>query len=100
VGSNTVPGFLWLPKAALTVGAVAAGILFTVAPGLGFGLSLMLAMIALLSVAAALFLTIPELPKERPALRRVAAVILAAGGAMVLMMTPFGAMALVALASR
>ncbi len=67
---------------------------------MGFGLSLIAALIALLSVAAALFLTIPELPGDRPLFLRVAAVILAAGGATVLLMTPFGAMALVALASR
>ena len=89
-----------LPIAALTVGAAAAGVLFTFAATLGFGLSLIAAMIALLSVGAALFLAIPELPQNRPALRRTAAVILAVGGAAVVLMTPFGAMALVALASR
>jgi len=91
---------LRLPIAALTVGAAAAGVLFTFAATSGFGLSLIVAIIALLSVAAALFLTIPDLPPDRPALRRTAALILAAGGAAVVLMTPFGALVLVALASR
>jgi len=93
-------GFPALPVAALAVGAAAAGVLFAFAARLGFGCSLIAALTALLSAAAAFFLAIPELPNDRPALRRVAAVILAAGGAAVLLMTPFGALALVALASR
>jgi hypothetical protein len=53
---------------------------------------------ALLSLAAALFLTIPCLPKDRPHRRRAAILILVLGGAAVLLMTPFASMALAALA--
>lgn len=86
------------PAAALGVGAAAFAFLFAFGPIWGFGLSCVVAAVALLSLTAALLLTTLNLPKDRPGLRRVAILILVLGGAAVLLMTPFGSMALAALA--
>jgi hypothetical protein len=73
--------------------------LFLFSRSLGPGLSLPLAMVPPFSTAAALFLAIGDLPEDRPALRRVGAILLAIGGVALLLGTPFYAMGLVALAS-
>jgi hypothetical protein len=88
------------PAAALGLCVFLLGSLFVFGRMIGPGLSLLLAFPGLVSLAAALFLTILKLPDERPLVRRAAGVMLAVGGIAILMMTPFGAMALVALACR
>jgi hypothetical protein len=95
------PGFMGVPTMLMTLSAMLLGSLFVLGHTLGPGLhGVGVAALGLLSLAAALFLTIPELPEDRPALRRVAAVLLAAGGMAVVVMTPFGALALNWPASR
>ena len=95
------PGFMFAPLVLMGLSGSVLGLLFLLGHTLGPGcLGVGLAALALLSLAAALFFTIPELPQDRPALRRVAGMLLAAGGSAIVMMTPFGATWLNWLASR
>jgi hypothetical protein len=63
---------------------------------LGFGLCLLLGLVPPVLLAAALFLTVRELPRDRPRLRVAALILLIVGGVAILWMTPFCALYLAA----
>lgn len=95
------PGFMFAPAVLLSLSGLLLVLLFVLGHTLGPGLVCVgVGALVLLSLAAALFFSIPELPQDRPALRRVGGLLLAAGGIAVVMMTPFGALWLNWLASR
>lgn len=71
--------------------------LFTAGHRLSDGLRLGLAALGLLTLAGSMFMAVGTLlrrPRKDPRLRVGGALILALGGVAILMMTPFGAMAL------
>jgi hypothetical protein len=93
---NRPPGFMALPAAFIVVALLTLGAMVVFGRALGFGLSLLLGLLPPILIASALFLTIRELPRDRPRLRVAAMVLLIVGGIAILWMTPFGALYLAA----
>jgi len=87
-----LPGFMGLPAALIVVALLTVGTMVVFGRALGFGLCLCLGLVPPVLLASALFLTIRELPRDRPRLRIAAMVLLLVGGVAILWMTPFGAL--------
>jgi len=93
---NRPPAFMVLPAALIVFALVTLGAMVVFGRALGFGLSLLLGLLPPILIASALFLTVRELPRDRPRLRVAAMVLLIVGGIAILWMTPFGALYLAA----
>jgi hypothetical protein len=87
---------MWLPAALIVCCLLTLGAMALFGRALGFGLSLLLGLVPPVLLASALFLTVRELPRDRPRLRVAAMVLLIAGGVAILWMTPFCALVLAA----